>query len=152
MPLKIGLISDTHGVLRPDVVDTLQGCDFILHAGDVDKPSILETLQEIAPVQIVRGNNDWGAWAEALPRRLQFTLGGFRFFMTHDRYDVPRKLEGVQVVIFGHSHQFFQERIDGRLWLNPGNCGWPRFGKGLTMALLHMDGHERNVEQIPLAR
>ena len=150
MALKIGLISDTHGVLRPDVVEILGGCDHILHAGDVDRLEILEALRDIAPLQLVRGNNDWGRWAEALPRRLQFTLGGVSFFMTHNRMDVPAKLPGVQVVVFGHSHQYLQQEFDGRLWLNPGSCGWPRFGNGLTMALLYIEDQRLRVEQVTL--
>lgn len=150
MVMKIGVISDTHGVLRPEVIETLQGCDYILHAGDIDKLPVLEALQDIAPVQAVRGNNDWGRWAEALPRRLPFTLGGIHFFMTHNRMDVPSQLGDTQVVIFGHSHQYFQQQIDGRLWLNPGSCGWPRFGKGLTMALMQIDGPNLQVQQMVL--
>ena len=150
MALKIGVISDTHGVLRPDVLEILSTCDHILHAGDLDRLEVLEELRDIAPVQAVRGNNVWGRWAEKLPRRLDFTVGGFRFFMTHNRMDIPAKLPGVQVVIFGHSHQYLQQEFDGRLWLNPGSCGWPRFGRGLTMALLHMDGQALEVEPVTL--
>ena len=150
MALKIGVISDTHGRLRADVRRALAGCSYILHAGDIDREEILEELGEIAPVCAVRGNNDWGRWAEALPRRLQFTLGGVSFFMTHNRMDVPAKLPGVQVVVFGHSHQYLQQEFDGRLWLNPGSCGWPRFGNGLTMALLYIEDQRLRVEQVTL--
>ena len=148
--MKLGVISDTHGVLHREVLDHLQGCDYILHAGDIDKLSVLETLQEIAPVIAVRGNNDWGSWAGALPVRHRFTLDGVNFFMTHDRNQTPKQLGDVQAVIFGHSHQYFQQEIDGRLWLNPGSCGWPRFGRGLTMALLELP--ELRVRQLVLER
>ena len=136
--MKLGVISDTHGVLRPEVLDYLQGCDYILHAGDIDKQSVLETLQDIAPVYAVRGNNDWGVWADALPVRNRFSLEGVNFFMVHDRYQIPKQLGNVQAVIFGHSHQYFQQQDGGRLWLNPGSCGWPRFGRELTMAFLEL--------------
>lgn len=148
--MKLGVISDTHGVLRGEVLDNLRGCDYILHAGDIDKQSVLDTLQDIAPVIAVRGNNDWGVWADALPVWRRFTLGGVNFFMTHDRYQTPKQLGDVQAVIFGHSHQYFREEIDGRLWLNPGSCGWPRFGRGLTMALLELP--ELRVQQLVLKR
>lgn len=149
--MTVGVISDSHGVLRPEVCEKLQGCDYILHAGDIDKLPILEELRDIAPVWAVRGNNDWGRWADSLPRRTGFTLGGVNFFMTHDKFDVPRNLGDTHVVIFGHSHKYFQQEVDGRLWLNPGSCGWPRFGNGLTMAVLHIDNNQvLDVQQIVL--
>jgi len=148
MSIKVGVISDTHGVLHPEVLETIQDCDFILHAGDIDKQPVLEAIQDIAPVYVVRGNNDWGRWAERLPRCLQFTIGGVRFMMTHNRMDLPRDLGDAQVVIFGHSHQYLHEQINGRVWLNPGSCGWPRFGRGLTLALLTIHEKGLDVQQV----
>ena len=148
--MKLGVISDTHGILRGEVLDNLQGCDYILHAGDLDKLSILEALQDIAPVQAVRGNNDWGSWAGVLPVRHRFSLGGVNFFMTHERSHIPKFLGNAQVVIFGHSHQFFQQQSGGRLWLNPGSCTWPRGGSGRSMALLELPA--LRVQQILLER
>ena len=148
--MKLGILSDTHGRLRPEVAEHLTGCDHILHAGDIDRPDILERLEEIAPGCAVRGNNDWGSWAPRLPRTRKVTLGGVNFFMVHNRDDVPWNLTGVEVVVFGHSHQYFQSEAGGRLWLNPGSCGWPRFGKELTMAVLTVQDGALQVERIDL--
>ena len=150
MAVKIGVISDTHGRLRDEVVGHLTGCDYILHAGDLDRQEILERLAEIAPVCAVRGNNDWGSWAQRLPRTKTVELGGVKFFIVHNRRDVPWELGDVQVVVFGHSHVYLEERFQGRLWLNPGSCACPRFGGGISMARLVLDGGEIQVEKIVL--
>ena len=135
--MRIGVISDTHGRLRPAAVEKLQGVDCILHAGDFDSPDILQALDRIAPVYGVRGNNDWGGWAQELPRIMQIKLDGVTFCVTHRRDDVPWNLTGVNVVICGHTHQYADERLDGRLWLNPGSCSYPRPYRAVsTMALL----------------
>lgn len=132
---RIAVISDTHNVLRPQVLDVLRECDAIIHAGDFTSEGILDMLRPLASVYVVRGNND-KTWAAGLSDTLRFEIDGIRFFITHDRRDVSRYLEGIDVVIFGHSHKYFQEIIDGRLWLNPGGCGRPRFSQELTMAVL----------------
>ena len=124
--MRIGLISDTHGRLREDVQNHLEGVDCILHAGDFDRWEILTQLEQIAPVYGVRGNNDWGEWARDLPRCMRFSLGGVSFCMAHQRESIPWKLDGVDVVICGHTHQYQQEKSLGRLWLNPGSCSFPR--------------------------
>ncbi len=148
--MKLGVISDTHGVLRPDVTEKLTGCDRILHAGDIDREDVLESLMDIAPVLAVRGNNDWGRWADKLPRQRRFELDGVRFLMVHNRMDAPYKLDGVDVVVFGHTHRFALDSLEGRLWLNPGSCGWPRFGQGLSIALLTLEGGRPHVERVDL--
>ena len=151
MATRIGVISDTHGTLRPDVAERLKGCDYIIHAGDFDRESLLLELEDIAPLCAVRGNNDWGSWAQDLPYQRTFAIEGVTFFMTHKREDVPRVLKaGVRAVIFGHSHQYFQSESGGRLWLNPGSCGRPRFRCELSMAILTVDGGEVQVERINL--
>lgn len=146
---RIGVISDTHDVLREDVKDILKTCDGILHGGDLTTESLLEELRKIASVYVVRGNNDW-RFRGTLSQTLRFEIEGVRFFMTHDRRNISRNLEGVDVVIFGHSHKYFQEMVDGRLWLNPGSCGRPRFGGGLSMAVLELSRGHYQVEKIPL--
>lgn len=149
---KIGVLSDTHGLLRQQVLDVLKGCDEIVHAGDFADAGVLEALEEIAPVYAVRGNNDWGSWAAHLPKYQYFEIAGTRFCMAHDKSWLPWDLQGVQVVIFGHSHQYFEERIEGRLWLNPGSCGYPRFRRELSMAVLMVDQgavQVRRVEILP---
>ena len=149
--MRLGIISDTHGLLRPEVLQVLEGCDRVVHAGDFDREAVLRQLEETGPLFAVRGNNDWGAWAEELPRRLTFTAGGVRFFMVHNQADAPRELGETQVVLFGHTHQYFQKNQGGRLWFNPGSCGYPRFGGGLTMAVMTVEqGQVERIEKITL--
>ena len=145
--MKIGVISDTHGLLRPEVVEVLHGCDAILHAGDVNKPEILDALRTIAPLHVVRGNNDKD-WAEALPHSLTVELGGVRILMIHNKRELPKELGDAQLIVFGHSHKYFEQTIDGRLWLNPGSCGKRRFDQEISFALLHIDGGAMHVEKI----
>ena len=147
MAIKIGIISDTHGLLRPAVLVELQSCDYILHGGDVNKPEILDTLRAIAPLYVVRGNND-KEWAEELPQYLTVTLGGVIFFMVHNKKDVPRDLGDAQVVVFGHSHKYFEQQQEGRLWLNPGSCGRRRFDQEITMATMTIDGTDYQVQKL----
>ena len=147
--MKIGVISDTHGLLRPEVVDKLRSCDAILHAGDVNQPELLDALRAIAPLYVVRGNNDKD-WAEELPQTLRVELGGVRILMIHNKRELPKKLGDVQVIVFGHSHKYFEQTIDDRLWLNPGSCGKRRFDQEISFALLHIDGSAWRVEKIAL--
>ena len=147
MAIKVGIISDTHGLLRPEVLEELQSCDYILHGGDVNKPEILDTLRAIAPLYVVRGNND-KEWAEELPKHLTVTLGGVTFFMVHNKKDVPRDLGDAQVVVFGHSHKYFEQQQEGRLWLNPGSCGRRRFDQEITMAIMNIDGPDYQVQKL----
>lgn len=135
---KIAVISDTHNVLRPQVVDEIKKCDAVIHAGDFTSEAILDELRRLSQVWVVRGNND-KTWAGALKDALRFEIDGVHFFLTHDRRDIARNLDGIDVVIFGHSHKYFQDVIDGRLWLNPGGCGRPRFAQPLTMAILTIE-------------
>ena len=139
---KIGVISDTHGLLRKEVIEHLQGCDAILHAGDINKPEILEELRQIAPLYVVRGNNDKGEWAEELPMSLKFEIANQHFFMVHQKKDVPKNLEQVDWVIIGHSHQYLETHEGQVTWLNPGSCGKRRFGLEISMAMIEIeDGH-----------
>ena len=118
MAVKIGIISDTHGLLRQEVVENLKDCRYILHAGDVTDPGILDQLRVMGELYAVQGNND-RSWQRPLAQSLWFEIEGVRFFMVHNKKDVAWDLKDRQVVIFGHSHKYFQEIIDGRLWLNP---------------------------------
>ena len=147
MAKRIGIISDTHGLLRPEVISILKTCDCILHAGDVDRPEILDQLRYLGSLYVVRGNNDRD-WAEKLSVTLRFKIEGTEFFMTHNKKDVAWDLGTAQVVIFGHSHHYFEKMIDGRLWLNPGSCGRSRFGGDVTMALMEIDNGNWNVRKI----
>ena len=149
MAKKIGIISDTHGLLRQEVLDILQTCDCILHAGDFDRPEILEQLRYLGSIYAVRGNNDRG-WAENLSSALRFRIEGVEFFMTHNRKDVAWDLGNTQVVVFGPSHKYLEKITDGRLWLNPGSCGYSRFGGEVTMAVMTVEKETYQVEKIVL--
>ncbi len=149
--IKMGIISDTHGLLREEVKERLKDCTYIFHAGDVDRPEILDELRTMGFLYVVRGNND-GYWAQNLRRSLNFSVGNVKFFMVHDRKDATWELGDTQVVIFGHSHKYFCQEIDGRLWLNPGSCGRNRFGGEVTMAVMTVENGSWEVEKIVLQK
>lgn len=151
MPVKIGIISDTHGLLRKEVLEQLKTCDVILHAGDMDTPEVLDELRMLGRIYAVRGNNDRGFWAQKLQNTLSFSIEGVRFFMVHDRRDAGRACFDADVVVFGHTHNYFQETMDGQLWLNPGSCGYSRFGLPPTMALMEISQGDFTVKQIILS-
>ena len=122
-----------------------------MQEADFDREAVLRQLEETGPLFAVRGNNDWGRWAGELPQRLEFIAGGVRFLMIHNRAELSRNLGEAQVVLFGHTHQYFQKNEGGRLWFNPGSCGYPRFGGGLTMAVLTLEnGQVADIEKITL--
>ena len=148
--VQVAVLSDTHGVLRRDVVEKVQECTHILHAGDIVRETDLDELRLYGSIYAVRGNNDyWTDGLRDLKGILRFEIAGVKFLMTHDRRDVPGNLEGVQAVIFGHTHQYSEEWIDGRLWLNPGSCGRARWGAEVTMARLTLrNGKIRKVTRI----
>lgn len=142
---KIGIISDTHGLLREEVEEQLLDCDVILHGGDFDDVTIWERLNELGKLYAVKGNNDY-ALKNKLPLSCHFTLHGIRFFMVHDRKDIPRDLQDTDVVIFGHSHKY-EAFYDGEmLFLNPGSCGKKRFQMSLTMAILEVEEGSREIQ------
>ena len=139
--MKLAILSDTHGLLRPEVVEYLKEADAILHGGDINKPGIVDELQQYAPLYIVRGNND-KEWAESIPHDLTVSLDNVTFYMVHNKKEVPADLSGVDVVVFGHSHKYVQEEKGGMLWLNPGSCGPRRFHQEITMMMAEIaDGH-----------
>ena len=137
----LGVISDTHGLLRPEAMEALAGVQHILHAGDIGKPEHLDELAGIAPVTAIRGNIDRGDWAEALPETATFTALGLRIHMIHDRnaLHADPEAEGWHVVISGHSHKPGIEETGGTLWLNPGAAGPRRFRLPITLAFLWAD-------------
>lgn len=135
--MRIGVLSDTHNLLRPRVLELLAGCDRILHAGDVGDLEILRQLEQVAPVAAVRGNTDAGRTAAELPEELTGDLDGLPFGMIHRREDVPRTwTSSLRLVIFGHSHRPEMEWRGPCLLLNPGACGARRFKLPLTLAVL----------------
>ena len=147
--MKIAILSDTHGLLRPQVVEHLKTADAILHGGDINRPSIVDELRRYAPLYIVRGNND-KEWAEALPHDLTVTLGGVTFYIVHNKKEAAADLTGVDVVVFGHSHRYLQEDKDGVLWLNPGSCGPRRFHQEITMMMAEVTDGKITVEKITI--
>lgn len=147
--MKLAILSDTHGLLRPEVAEHLKAADAILHGGDINKPGIVEQLRQYAPLYVVRGNND-KEWAEDLPHHLTVTLGGVTFCMVHNKNEVPSDLSGVDVVVFGHSHKYVQEEKGGILWLNPGSCGPRRFHQEITMMMAEAAEGTVRVEKITI--
>ncbi|MBD8493334.1 metallophosphoesterase family protein [Pseudomonas syringae] len=138
--MKIGVISDTHGLLRPEALAALQGCEQIIHAGDIGNATIVEQLARVAPLQVVRGNNDLkAAWAAELPDQLHVVLGGWPAYLVHDIADVPADLDqAVKLVITGHSHKPLIDWRGERLYLNPGSAGPRRFKLPVTLAILEV--------------
>lgn len=139
--LSVGLISDTHGLLRPSALRFLEGCDHILHGGDIGKPQILETLAAIAPLIAVRGNNDTGEWAQNLPETAQIQLGGLAVYLIHDlaQLAIDPTAARVDVIVSGHSHKPGEARRDGVLYVNPGSCGPRRFSLPISIAELRIE-------------
>ena len=147
--MKLAILSDTHGLLRPQVAEHLKTADAILHGGDINRQEIVDQLRQYAPLYIVRGNND-KEWAQSIPHDLTVTLGGVTFYMVHNKKEAPADLAGADVVVFGHSHKYVQEERDGILWLNPGSCGPRRFHQEITrMMALAADG-KLQVEKITI--
>jgi len=140
LSVLIGVISDTHNLLRPQVLAALKGSALILHAGDVCRPEVLEELERIAPVVAVRGNNDRGSWASRLLTSRTLDVGGFRIHVLHDlkELEVDPGAEGFHAVISGHSHRPRAERQGGVLFLNPGSAGPRRFKLPVAVAHLHV--------------
>ena len=145
--MRLAILSDTHGLLRPEVAELLKSADAILHGGDINRQSIVDQLRQYAPLYVVRGNND-KEWAEAIPHDLTVTLGGVTFCVVHNRKEVPADLSGVDAVVFGHSHKYAEEERDGRLWLNPGSCGPRRFHQEITMMLAEAADGALRVEKV----
>ncbi len=147
--MKLGIISDTHDLLRPEVLSALKGTELILHAGDISSRGILDRLAQTAPVRAVRGNADKG-WAENLPEILDFRIDGLRACMTHKKKDLPADLSPYDLAVVGHSHQY-SETLQGRtLIINPGSCGPRRFHQGITMALAQTDNGRISVTRIDI--
>ena len=139
--MKIGVIADTHGLVRPEVAGLFRGVSLILHAGDIGTPDVLSTLREAAPVRAVRGNVDKGAWAESLPETDVVACNGCFIYLLHDltTLNLDPSAAGMDVVISGHSHRPGESRKNGVLYLNPGSAGPRRFKLPITAALLQIE-------------
>jgi putative phosphoesterase len=151
--VRVGVLSDTHGLLRPEALHALAGSERILHAGDVGKPEVLDALARIAPVVAVRGNNDAGAWAEKLPACEVVELGGVSLYLLHDlaELDLDPAAAGFAAVISGHSHRPAASVRDGVLYLNPGSAGPRRFRLPVALARLTIRNGRIEQELIELA-
>lgn len=152
-PKRIGLISDTHGLLRPQALDALRGSELILHAGDVGKPDILTALRERAPVIAVRGNVDTADWARTLPETAVAEAGEVLLYVLHNLHalDLNAAAAGFHVVVSGHSHQPGKFERDGVLYINPGSAGPRRFQLPVTVARLNLSRAPFAVEFVELA-
>lgn len=150
----VGLIADTHGLLRPEAVAALSGCAHIVHAGDIGAVSVIDALREIAPVTAIRGNVDTGPWAEQFPSTASLRLAGKRIYVLHDlkTLDFDPAQAGYGVVVSGHSHQPKAETRDGVLFVNPGSAGPRRFKLPVTLAHLRLRPADAQARHLQLLR
>ncbi|UVW27349.1 metallophosphoesterase family protein [Massilia sp. H6] len=140
--MRVGLISDTHGLLRPEALAFLRGSNHIIHACDITGPEILAPLEAIAPLTVVRGNNDRGAWAVALPETAVLRIGALAIYVIHDLKQLPIEpaAAGMRVVVAGHSHKPSRSEYGGVLYINPGSAGPRRFRLPISVGELLVDG------------
>jgi putative phosphoesterase len=150
--MTVGVISDTHGLLRPQAVEALRGSELILHAGDVGDVDVLKQLRQIAPTLAVRGNVDTSAWANTLPTTDVIAVGELQVYMLHDlsALDLDPSAAGFAAVISGHTHRPKADVRNGVLYLNPGSAGPRRFSLPLAVARLHVEGKKLSHEIIEL--
>lgn len=142
---RVGLISDTHGLLRAEALAALRGSDFIVHAGDIGDPRILDVLAAIAPVTAVRGNNDVGAWAAGIPERAELVVYGQRVLVVHSLQQLGRGFDdsGFAAVVSGHSHRPRMDQRGPVLYVNPGSAGPRRFSLPISVGELRIGGSDR---------
>lgn len=151
---KIGIISDTHGLLRETVLQSLHNCDIILHGGDIHNNDVLRQLETIAPTYVVRGNAD-KEWAKDIPTTQKLKLYGLKIFMIHNKRQITEDISDCDIIVYGHSHKYEVVETDNQTWLNPGSCGPRRFTQPVTMAILEVktDGsfHINRIDLSPKA-
>jgi len=150
--ILVGIISDTHGLIRPEAVAALKGADLIIHAGDVGTPDVLDALRKLAPTFVVRGNIDKADWAGALPATTDVEIGGLMFHVLHDiaELDVDPAAVGYAAVVYGHSHQPSIDLRAGVLFLNPGSAGPRRFKLPVSIARVSVSGQQLRPEIVEL--
>lgn len=153
MASVVGVLADTNGLIRPEMLDALAGASRLIHAGGVGTPEVLEALERIAPVTAVRGNNDRGAWGESLPRSQVVEVESVRIYVVHDlsELELDPAAEGLRVVVTGHAHEPSIDFRDGVLYLNPGSAGPRRSDHPGTVARLRIDGDEIDPEIVHLS-
>jgi uncharacterized protein len=149
---RVGLISDTHGLLRPEAIRFLRGSDFIIHAGDIGNAKVLEELKALAPITVVRGNNDKGSWADSIAETEVLQVDGVSIYVLHniDELDLDPVAAGFRVVVFGHSHRPASETRDGVLYVNPGSAGPRRFKLPISIAELQIVDGSVTTRQVEL--
>ena len=147
--IKIGVVSDTHGIVRPEVKEWLKECDLILHGGDINNPMVLGELNSIAPVKVVRGNNDF-EWANHIPYNLVFEFAGLRICMAHMKRDLPSDISEFDLVILGHTHKYLETKQGNTTILNPGSCGPRKFGQAVTLALIDVIDRKMSIKRIEI--
>ena len=149
----VGLVADTHGLMRPEAVAALRGVDLIVHAGDIGAPAVLDQLREIAPVIAIRGNNDKGPWAGQLPTTEVVEVCGALLYVLHDvaELDLDPSAAGFHAVVSGHSHRPSVDRRDGVLFINPGSIGPRRFTLPIALALLRVAGSDLEASIVELS-
>jgi uncharacterized protein len=149
---RIGLISDTHGLLRPEALEFLRGSDFIVHAGDIGDAGVLRELERLAPLMVVRGNNDTGPWAQGIAETEVLRVEGVSLYILHDLAElaIDPKAAGHQVVVSGHSHKPLVEKRDGVLYVNPGSAGPRRFKLPIAVAELEIAGESVKAKLVEL--
>ncbi len=144
---RVVILSDTHGLLREEVKKELSKADAILHAGDINTQKIVDEIKTYAPLTVVRGNND-KEWAEAIRETEYVTIEGVRFFLVHNKKDIPKDLSDVDVVIYGHSHKYEERKEEDILYLNPGSCGKRRFGLEICFCIMEIEEGTYHFEKI----
>lgn len=149
----IGVISDTHGLLRQEALDALAGSDFIIHAGDIGDPKVLQRLRSLAPVTVVRGNNDNGDWAVRIPETEVLEVNGTLFYVLHivEELDLDPRAAGFHCVVSGHSHRPQIETRDGVVFLNPGSAGPRRFKLPISVARVQVNNGSVHAEIVELS-
>ncbi len=150
--MVIGVISDTHGLVRPEVVSAFRSCQLIIHAGDMGSSDVIDKFEELAPVVAVRGNTDKGEWAGKFPLTETVMLGNKHFYILHDlsKLDLVPRIAGFDAVISGHTHKPLVERREGVLFLNPGSAGPKRFNLPVCLALMEIDNNLINTRIVEL--
>ena len=150
--MKIGIISDTHGFLREEIIGVFGDCSLIFHAGDIGKPSIIHDLETIAPVVVVKGNNDKEEWAQNLPNETYTEVGSKMIYMIHDLKEsqVIFQESKIDIVISGHSHIYKEEQKENILYLNPGGAGPKRFGRLPTVMVIEIEKEIIKVQKMIL--
>lgn len=150
--IRIGLISDTHGLVRDEALAALEGCRHIIHAGDIDTPDVLTKLRRLAPVTAVRGNNDRGSWAQEIPAFEVVEFGAVSVYIRHDEseLDVDARAAGFRVMVFGHSHKPMVETRNGVLFVNPGSAGPRRFKLPVAVGELLITGDKIDARIVTL--